>query len=132
MARRGAVGDLTKEAQWRKHVGAQPGSGLSVRAYCRAHGVKEPAFYWWRGQLARRDARKPGAAFVPVRVTADDATPGRAAGSTQSGLIEIALTGGQRIRLRGPVDGRALAAVLGVLEEGRRRDAGPEGEGRPC
>jgi hypothetical protein len=37
--------------------------------------VKEPAFYWWRAELARRDATaksatKPKAAFVPVVVKA--------------------------------------------------------------
>jgi hypothetical protein len=31
-------------------------SGMSIRAYCAKMRVKEPAFYWWRAELARRDA----------------------------------------------------------------------------
>ena len=33
-----------------------------------------------------------------------------------TGHIEIALAGGHRLRLRGPVDRAALAAVVAVLE----------------
>ena len=61
-----AVRDRKKEAKWRRVVAGQPGSGLSVRAYCFRHGVKEPAFYWWRAELARRDAARPKAGLGVV------------------------------------------------------------------
>lgn len=59
-----------RETTWRRVVAGHAGSGMSIRAYCRKERVKEPAFYWWRAELARRDAAKPAAAFVPVVVKA--------------------------------------------------------------
>jgi len=48
-----------KEARWRRIVRGHAKSRLSIRAYCDQRGVKEPAFYWWRRELARRDAVPP-------------------------------------------------------------------------
>ena len=68
MAQRGVVRDRKKEAFWRRHVRGQVARGESVRAYCRGRGLKEPAFYWWRRELAQRDRKTPATppAFVPV------------------------------------------------------------------
>lgn len=110
MAQGSAVRDRSKEGQWRRVVARQPRSGLSVRAYCFRHGVKESAFYWWRAELARRRAVRPKAAFVPVRVVADEAA--RADG----GRLEIVLPGARRVRVIGRVDRQMLADVVAVLE----------------
>jgi hypothetical protein len=99
--------DLNKEASWRRRLRAQAQSGLSVRAWCRQHDTRLSAFYWWRAQLARRDAAAPP--FVPVRVT-----PESAAGAP-AGRIEIVLAGDRRVQVVGPVDRQALADVLAVL-----------------
>ena len=98
-----------KESFWRRMVRGQPGSGLSIRAYCVKHGVKEPAYYWWRVRLARRDAAKPRAAFVPVRVIAEGPAP------AEGGHLEILLPGGRQVQVRGRVNKQALADVLAVL-----------------
>lgn len=45
-----------KAAHWRGHVAAQDSSGLSVRAYCAAYGLREPGFYAWKRTLRERDA----------------------------------------------------------------------------
>lgn len=116
MAHGAAVRDRKKEAKWRKVVAGQPGSGLSIRAYCRGRGVKEAAFYWWRAELARRDASTPQATFVPVRVVAEEAARG--------GQVEIVLPGERRVRVIGRVDRQMLSDVVAVLE-------GVEG-GRAC
>ena len=100
--------DRKKEAGWRRHIWAHARSGLSVVVYCRRHGLREHGFYWWRRQLARRDADKP-VAFVPVTV----AGPAPASGSV--GRLEIVLPGPRRVRVMGPVDHRMLADVLAVL-----------------
>jgi len=84
----------------------QARGGLTVRKWCRRHRLREPAFYWWRRQLARRDAETT---FVPVRVTEDRSADG-------GGRIEIVLGGGRRIGVCGPVDRQTLADVLAVLE----------------
>ena len=105
-----AARDLQKEAAWRRRLRRQAESGQSVRAWCRKHRVTETAFYWWRRELARRDAEDSAASFVPVHVTETPAGDGDAS-------IEIVLTDGRRVRITGPVNGQALADVLDVLEQ---------------
>ena len=106
----GAPRDLKKESHWRKIVGRQARSGLTVRDWCCRHGVKEANLYWWRLELARRDAESTcGEGFVPVRVTEDEP-------ASVAGWIEITLACGRRIQVRGRVDRAMLADVVGVLE----------------
>ena len=118
--------DLKKESFWRGLVRAPAGSGVTVRAWCRRRRVEEGGFYWWRKELARRDAeasvhpdaerpvsaqrstKKQPVSFVPVQVVADDR-------EAEGGRIEIVLAGGQCIRVSGRVDRRALADVLAVM-----------------
>ena len=56
--------DPRKEAFWRKQVGAQQISGLSVRDFCREQGLAESGFHYWRREIDKRDreaavVRKP-------------------------------------------------------------------------
>jgi hypothetical protein len=67
MARGISHRDVIKEQYWREQLAGQPGSGLSVRAYCRRHRLRESAFYFWRKELARRGV-STAATFVPVHV----------------------------------------------------------------
>jgi hypothetical protein len=128
----GKVRDKSKEAFWRRTVRWQRQSGLTVRAFCREHALHETAFYFWRRELARREAddrrsvtllpvrlatssveraaptQRRSAAFVAVRL-AEEAPAG--------GRIEIVLSGGRRVHVAAPVDRQALADVLAVLSE---------------
>ena len=113
--------DRKKESFWRRHIRAQKEGGLSVAAYCRRHGLREYGFYWWRRELARRDAALP-AAFVPVQVTAEPP-------AEKPGALEIVLPGDRRVRVMGAVvDRRMLRDVLWAMEEGRLERA----EDRRC
>ena len=103
---RGKVRDKSKEVFWRRTMRRQGQSGLTVRAFCRKHAVRETAFYFWRSELARRKA--PDAAFMPVRVVEE-------APALAGGRIEIVLPGDRRVHVAPPVDRRALADVLAVL-----------------
>jgi hypothetical protein len=96
-----SAGIKKREATWRRVVGGHAKSGMSIRAYCAKHRMKEPAFYWWRAELARRDAAKPKAAFVPVVVQAAEF----------AGMegISIELRGGRVLRL-------PMLAVAQVVE----------------
>src|SRR5438128_1556457 len=89
---RAAVRCKKREAMWRRVVRGHIGSGMSIRAYCAKRRVKEPAFYWWRAQLARRDAPRAKAAFVSVKVHSTSAMD-RLDGMT------IELRGGRVLRL---------------------------------
>jgi transposase-like protein len=63
--------DRQREQLWRETMAAWQARGLSVRQYCRRHGLAEPSFYYWRRELQQRDARTAGSsppAFVPVTV----------------------------------------------------------------
>jgi hypothetical protein len=114
MAKMAGARSRKKEAGWRKHIRAQMDSDLSIAAYCRRLGLPEHGFYWWRHELARRDAQ-PAAAFVPVTVVRQPPVHG------EEGQIEIVLPGDRRVRVMGSVDKGMLADVLAVLavrEEG--------------
>jgi hypothetical protein len=49
---------LQRQNRWQEIVRGQRQSGQSVRAYCRAAGIEESAFYWWRRELARRGRQR--------------------------------------------------------------------------
>lgn len=115
--------DAKKERFWRRAVGGQRRSGLTVRAWCARHGVRETSFYWWRRELVRREAEQPSLArrdaasplvsFAPVQVTAE--SDGARDGSSR---IEIIFPDACRVSVVGPVDRRVLADVLAVLHSG--------------
>ena len=106
---KGVARDLGKESVWRRRLSQHAESGESVRSWCRKHDVTETAFYWWRRELARRDAETETTAFVPVHVTEDRLDRG-------DSPIEIELADGRRVRITGQVNRETLADVLDVLE----------------
>jgi len=123
---RGVGRDRTKEALWRRRIREQAGSGLSIRQWCHRNHQPENSFYWWRAQLAQRNAetrkrssarmRKPK--FVPVRVQEG---PDAANGSPPH--IGIVLPQERYVRVIGPVDRQALTDVLAVLSSLSAADA---------
>jgi len=117
MAGVGPVRNRKKQLRWRRIVRGQAGSGLSVRAYCARRGVRESAYYWWRAQLACRDAELPRSPAAFVEVVAEDATRGEGEGGGVGGggQIEILWPGGWKVRVSGRVDRQTLADVLASL-----------------
>jgi hypothetical protein len=67
--------DERKERLWRRVLGRRVRSGLSVRAFCLRHGIKESAYYFWRREMKRRDAL--GLMREPRRVCEGDGTSAR-------------------------------------------------------
>ena len=57
MKKRIRRGDPQKQTYWEEVVRRWREGGQSVRAFCRAEGVRESAFYFWRRELARRGHR---------------------------------------------------------------------------
>jgi len=108
----------SREAFWREHVACWRRSGQPVRAYCRAHGVTESGFHFWKRELKRRDGlagrderaapqSTGGLAFAEVRVARTNG---------DEALIDIVLSGARRVRVRPGFDGETLARVVAVLE----------------
>jgi transposase len=106
--------DADRERRWREHIAGWTRSGLSVRAYCRRHGLSEPSFYFWRRELPARDGPAGPAAFVPVAVVPEPAAAG----------FEIVVPGGYEVRVGPGFDPAALRRLLAAL--------GGVAEDRPC
>jgi hypothetical protein len=100
-----------KEKFWRRLLRQWRASGLSVRTFCRLHGLAEPSFYSWRRALAQRDEAQP--TFVPVRVVAE----GAAADPIPTSGLELVLRRGQVLRIGSAFDESTLRRLLAVFEE---------------
>ena len=92
-----------RREQWRQRIAAQESSGQSIRAYCGERGLKESAFYGWRGRLRKQN--------TPVRFALVESKPGEETPAP----IELVLASGDRLRI--PCDAAALKLVLAVLRE---------------
>jgi transposase-like protein len=60
MKKRIRRGDSQRWRHWEEVLRRWREGGQAVRAFCRAEGVQESAFYFWRRELARRDLRTAG------------------------------------------------------------------------
>ena len=114
--------DPKRERTWRRHIIDQRGSGLTIRAYCKLHRLRETSFYFWRTEIAKRDREaaaeaKAAPAFVPVAVI-DAPVP-------RDMPIDVRLAGGHRVRIRSGCDRALLADVIRLLRD-------TQAEGRPC
>ena len=100
----------SREPYWRMMLARWKHSGLSVRTFCRAEGLNQGTFYWWRRELKRRDQPKP--ALLPVRVVAE-----RTASATAG--VEVVLANGRSVRVGTGFDSQTLVCVVELLEGGR-------------
>lgn len=100
-----------KEQFWRRMFREWRSSGLSVRAFCRLHGLAEPSFYSWRRALTQLDAEQP--AFVPVHVVAEGTAPDPG----PAGGLELVLGRGRVLRIGPAFDEATLRRLLALLEE---------------
>jgi len=136
--------DLAKEALWRGRVASQGESGLSVRAFCRAEGVGEAAFHWWRRELSLRD-RESGRAGVtesarrrggrsagterdvglrgcgPARESCPAFVEVSCVGAPQgdaaaSTVVEVVLRGGRVLRVGDGFTAETVSRLVSVLE----------------
>ena len=92
----------TRSEFWQARIAEQSQSGLSIQRFCRGRGISEQSFYTWRKRLRQSE---------PVRFALVEPSMG----SCGQPAIELMLSGGERLRISGPVDGAALRTVLEVL-----------------
>jgi transposase len=101
--------------------------GAVVCEVARRHGVAQSLLFTWRRQArAVEPGGRDGSILLPVEIGAatasgsEAARHSRAASSgrrTKSGVIEIELGSGNRVRVDSEVDADALRRVLNVLSE---------------
>ena len=104
-----AAADLSDREQfWRKTLAAFSTSGLSVRAFCRQHGLHEKRFYTWRRNLGLSPLARPATSttpatgFVPVRVVSDSS-------------LEVVLPSGLTVRVPASADVSHVARLVHAL-----------------
>lgn len=109
-----AADDLGREPYWRMVIGRWRRSGQSVRAFCRAEGISEPKFYWWRRRFEQGNQPKP--TFLPVHVVGDKADAHDAPAAC---AIEVVLGNGRSLRVQPGFDSHTLMKLVGLLEAER-------------
>ncbi len=90
-------------------VAASLQPGAVVSALAREAGLHPSQLYGWRRQLCAR--REAPAGFAAVEIAAESETRLAAA----SGMIEIELAGGTRVRITGAADPAGVTTVMAAL-----------------
>jgi transposase len=106
-------------AEKERIVAAALEPGASASEVARAAGIHVSQLFRWRQQLCER-VQIP-AAFNPVAIAAEPASPMVPAVSEPGGTIEIEFATGGRMRITGPVDARTVSALMKALAKGKRR-----------
>ena len=106
------------EADKRRLVAETLAPGETVHGVARRYGVNTSQLFTWRKRL--RVGLEPGApaavpGFAAVSIAAAAPLPDGAAAPASSGLIEIELPDGGRVRLSGAPDPAVVAAALRAL-----------------
>lgn len=89
----------------------------SVSVVARRHDINTNLVFKWRQKhlLRMRAASEATAALVPIHLQAPE-KPNEETPIDAEGVIEIALSGGHRLCVRGAVDAAALRLVLEALQ----------------
>ena len=94
-----------KAEEWTERIATQQRSGISVKQFCKEHGLTEGSFYAWRKRLQEKG---------PVRFALVERSARRQE-RTEETALELVLATGERLRIGTGVDSATLRAVLDVL-----------------
>jgi hypothetical protein len=94
-----------KADEWAERIAAQQRSGMSVKQFCKEHGLTEYSFYAWRKRLQEAG---------PVRFALVERSVRRQERTAEPAL-ELVLATGERLRIGAGVDTATLRMVLDLL-----------------
>jgi transposase len=94
-----------KADEWAERIAAQQRSGMSVKQFCKEHGLTEYSFYAWRKRLQEKG---------PVRFALVERSARRQDRTTEA-VLELVLATGARLRIGTGVDAATLRTVLDAL-----------------
>jgi transposase len=100
------------EEDKRRLVAETLAPGQTVHGVARRRGVSPSQLFAWRKSVRTGTERVPGFAAVEI---APVAPPIGAVAPPSSGLIEIELAGGERVRISGAPDPAVVTAALRAL-----------------
>jgi hypothetical protein len=100
-----------KLVKWQSLFSEQEQSGQSVAAFCRARGVRESLYYYWKKQWQK--AAMPQ--FVEVELVKTNRERGQACPGLGS-TIEVRLGNGRSLMVAPEFDANHLREVLAVVE----------------
>ena len=107
-------GRFGRAAYWREQIALCEASGRSIAGYCREAGLSASTYYWWKGELKRRDGV---VRCGPVGVASLFAEVAVAQPASAPELpLEVVLAGERVIRVPRGFDAGTLAEVVRVLE----------------
>lgn len=116
-----------KEAYWRKLLREQRRSGMTVRQFCKDHGLSEASFFSWQREIAIRDRQAAGTTengsssslkkqASPPPVNAASFIPLRLSGTS---AMELVHPRGHVLRIPAGFDEEGLGKVLQLLDRER-------------
>jgi transposase len=100
----------------------EPGASVSIVA--RRHDLNANQLFTWRRQFAGA-VRVAEVKLLPIEISPEPALsaapPGPAAARPLDGSIEVAVSGGVRVLIKGAVDPAAVSAAVTAVMKGCRR-----------
>jgi hypothetical protein len=120
----GSVGrEMWSEKQARELLVEQQKSGRGMAEFARERGFSPKRLYWWKGRLAKGDARvsaSKAATLLPVRVVRSRRCAGVAVARPRpaaSSSLEVVVGAGRVIRVGRDFDSALLCRLVRALEQ---------------
>lgn len=86
--------------QMREHITAWELSGMCVKQYCTAHGLKRSSFYYWQKKISATSTINSGS-FIQLQPVA------------QNSAVEVIFTNGVRIHFNNLVPADYIKQLIG-------------------
>jgi hypothetical protein len=99
------------------HIAQWQASDLSQTGYCKEHGIKPHIFSYYKMKFSSNTASaKQASQLVPVKLVADDASPGsNLSSSSGSGVLRLTHANGFSLEINPHADMASLKPLLELL-----------------